>query len=135
MTHSTPQDTTPDSAEALDQERSQERLAAEELAQIKQKSVVGALSYIGRTGILQAIGLAASLLLSAFFSPEDFGVYGLVTQIIGLLVFFSDIGLAAALVQKKSKPSLTEYRTAFTVQQLLSWLIVGVVGIILATGF
>lgn len=134
MTHSTPQDTTPDSAEALDQERSQERLAAEELAQIKQKSVVGALSYIGRTGILQAIGLAASLLLSAFFSPEDFGVYGLVTQIIGLLVFFSDIGLAAALVQKKSKPSLTEYRTAFTVQQLLSWLIVGVVGIILATG-
>lgn len=132
MINPTPQDTTSDIDEALDQDR--EKLAAEELGEIKQKSVLGAISYIGRTGVLQAIGFAASLFLSAFFSPEDFGVYGIVTQIIGLLVFFSDIGLAAALIQKKDKPNLTEYRTAFTVQQVLSWLIVAVVGLILATG-
>lgn len=130
MTNPTPQDTTPDLAEALDQEQ----MNAQELGEIKQRSVIGAISYILRTGILQIIGFAASLLLSAFFSPEDFGVYGLVTQVIGLLVFFSDIGLAAALIQKKEHPSLSEYRTAFTVQQALSWLIVGITGIILATG-
>ncbi|MBU0578847.1 oligosaccharide flippase family protein [Patescibacteria group bacterium] len=125
MPHQTSLDTTPDLEEALGQE---------ELQEIKQKSIVGAVSYVGRTAVLQAIGLVASLFLSAFFSPEDFGIYGFVVQIIGLLVFFSDIGLAAALVQKKKQPSLCEYRTAFTVQQLLSWLIVAVVGAILATG-
>ncbi|MBU0576398.1 oligosaccharide flippase family protein [Patescibacteria group bacterium] len=125
MIYPTSEDTTPDLEEALGQE---------ELREIKQKSVIGAASYIGRTAILQVIGLAASLFLSAFFSPEDFGIYGFVVQIIGLLIFFSDIGLAAALVQKKTQPTDKEYQTAFTVQQLLSWLIVGVVGIILATG-
>ncbi len=130
MINPTAQDTTPDIDEALPQEE----LRVEELGEIKQRSVVGAISYIGRTGVLQAIGFAASLLLSAFFSPEDFGVYGLVTQVIGLLVFFSDIGLAAALVQKKEKPTLTEYRTAFTVQLALSWFIVAITAVILATG-
>jgi O-antigen/teichoic acid export membrane protein len=125
MPNPTSQDTTPDLEEALNQE---------DLNEIKQKSVVGAASYIGRTAVLQAIGLAASLFLSAFFSPEDFGIYGFVIQIIGLLVFFSDIGLAAALVQKKEPPSIKEYRTAFTVQQILSWLIVGLVGVVLMTG-
>ena len=125
MTQLTSQDTAPDLEEVLDRG---------ELQKIKKKTVSGAVSYVGRTAILQAIGLVASLFLSAFFSPEDFGIYGFVIQIIGLLVFFSDIGLAAALVQKKQQPTLKEYRTAFTVQQILSWLIVIVVGIIISTG-
>ena len=125
MTQLTSQDTAPDLEEVLN---------GEELQSIKKKTVVGAVSYVGRTAVLQAIGLVASLFLSAFFSPEDFGIYGFVVQIIGILVFFSDIGLAAALVQKKERPTLKEYRTAFTVQQLLSWLIVMVVGIIISTG-
>ncbi|MBT3249349.1 MAG: oligosaccharide flippase family protein [Candidatus Pacebacteria bacterium] len=125
MTQLTSQDTAPDLEEILDKD---------ELQSIKKKTVSGAVSYVGRTAILQAIGLVSSLFLSAFLSPEDFGIYGFVVQIIGLLVFFSDIGLAAALVQKKSKPTLKEYRTAFTVQQILSWLIVAVVGIIISTG-
>jgi len=59
--------------------------------------------------------------LGAYLSVEDFGIFNLVTQIIGLLTFFSDIGLGSALIQKKDSPTLTEYRTVFTVQQLLSW--------------
>jgi len=125
MTQLTSQDTTPDLEEALN---------SKDLQVIKKKTISGAISYVGRTAILQGIGLVASLFLSAFFSPEDFGIYGFVVQIIGLLVFFSDIGLAAALVQKKQHPTLKEYRTAFTVQQILSWLIVIVVGIIISTG-
>jgi O-antigen/teichoic acid export membrane protein len=125
MTQLTSQDTAPDLEEALN---------SKDLQSIKKKTITGAVSYVGRTAILQGIGLVASLFLSAFFSPEDFGIYGFVVQIIGLLVFFSDIGLAAALVQKKEHPTLKEYRTAFTVQQILSWLIVIVVGIIISTG-
>lgn len=106
-----------------------------ELADIKRKSVAGAVSYFGRTVFLQFIGLASIFVLSAYFSPEDFGVYGFVIQIIGILIFFSDIGLAAALIQTKNKPSRTDYKTAFTVQQLLAWAIMGVVVAIIATGF
>ncbi len=106
----------------------------ETLQSIKKKSVAGALSYFARTIILQGIGLASVMVLSWYFTPEDFGIYGLVIPVVGILTFFSDVGLAASLIQKKSKPTKTDYITAFTVQQLLSWVIVGVVLLILSTG-
>lgn len=97
-----------------------------DIAEMKKKTVSGAVSYMVRTVILFAIGFVSSLLLAAYLSPADFGIYGVVTQIIGILTFFSDIGLAAALVQKHKEPTTTEYRTVFTVQQVLSWLIFGI---------
>lgn len=104
------------------------------VAAIKKHSFFGAVSYFLRTIVLQGIGLVSAVVLSGYFSPEDFGVYGFVTQIIGILIFFSDIGLAATLVQKKEEPSQQEYATAFTVQQILAWLIVAIAVIIAATG-
>jgi O-antigen/teichoic acid export membrane protein len=122
MLNQTAADTTEDLEEALD------------LNDIKTKSVKGAISYFIRTAVLQGIGLLSAMLLSAFFTPEDFGVYGYVTQIIGILIFFSDVGLAATLVQKKEQPTAKDYRTTFTVQQLLSWLIVLVAVGLMQTG-
>ncbi len=97
-----------------------------DIGAIKRRSVRGAGSYFLRTMILQAIGLVAIFVLSAFFTPEDFAIYGIVAMIIGLLTFFSDIGLAAALIQQPTQPTTRDMRTVFTIQQLLSWLIVGV---------
>ncbi len=102
---------------------------------IKQKSISGALSYFMRSIFLQGLGFVSAIILSALLEPEDFGVYGFVIQIIGLLTFVSDIGLAAALIQKRENPSLSEYRTAFTVQQILSWVIVLLVLGLVASGF
>lgn len=102
-----------------------------DIAAVKQKTVSGVISFFLRTALIQGIGLVAALLLSAFLSPEDFGVYGFVTQLIGLLVFFSDVGLAASLVQKRDEPTTEDYRTAFWTQQLLSWIIVGLCLILL----
>lgn len=90
---------------------------------LKKKTVSGAFSYMARTIVLYSIGLAASAVLGAYLTVQEFGIYGVVTQIIGLLTFFSDIGLGSALIQKKDDPTKTEYRTVFTVQQALSWLI------------
>ena len=104
------------------------------VAAIKSKSVNGAASYFGRTILLNVVGLGSALLLSKFLRPEDFGLYGLVTQVIGILIFFSDIGLAAALVQKKEEPSTQDYATVFTVQQILSWVIVVICGVIIGSG-
>lgn len=93
-----------------------------ELHVIKKNSITGAISYFSRTILLQLIGFASSLVLSALLTASDYGIYGAVVAVIGVLVFFSDIGLAAALVQKK-EVSEEDYRTAFTVQQSLSWVI------------
>jgi O-antigen/teichoic acid export membrane protein len=99
-------------------------VTAAEISEVKQKTVSGVVSFFFRTALIQGIGLVSALLLSAFLSPEDFGVYGFVTQLIGLLIFFSDVGLAASLVQRHEEPTVADYRTAFWTQQLLSWLIV-----------
>lgn len=132
MINYTAADTTDETQEVLADELGE--LSDEELGTIKQKSVSGAISYFGRTLFLNALGIIAALILSAYFTLEDFGIYGFVTQIIGLLIFFSDIGLAASLVQQKTEPTLEQYRTAFTIQQLLSWLIVALAVAVIATG-
>ncbi len=117
-----------------DQEVEEEQLRTEALRSIKKKSIAGALSYFIRTVILQGIGVVSVIVLSLYFTPEDFGIYGLVIPIVGLLSFFSDVGLAASLIQMKQEPTKVDYKTAFTVQQVLSWLILLVVFIILAIG-
>lgn len=110
-------------------------LNLEEIQQIKRRSVSGVVSFLIRTVLIQGIGFVAAALLGAYFSPEDYAVYGFVLQIIGLLTFISDVGFAAALIQKREEPTLTEYRTVFTVQQALSWFVVIVAFLIGSTGF
>ena len=119
MTQLTATDVNDDLEEAL----LEPKLSEAAVEEIKQKSLSGVVSFFIRTVILQGIGLVSTLVLSAFLSPSDFGVYGIVTQIIALLIFFSDIGLASSLIQKEQEPSKKDYQTAFSVQQLLSWLI------------
>jgi PST family polysaccharide transporter len=42
-----------------------------------------------------------------------------VSAIVNFLAYFSDVGLAAALIQKKESVSEDELRTTFTIQQFL----------------
>ncbi len=95
-------------------------LTNEEVSNIKNKSIVGVIAYTLRTFFLQIISLVATLLLTAFLQPEEFGVFILVTALVNLFTFLSDIGLAASLIQKKSKPTDKDLFTTFTVQQILS---------------
>lgn len=109
-------------------------ITAVSVDELKSRSVHGAASYFLRTLFLQGIGMVSLLFLSSFLEPSEFGVYGLVTQIIGLLVFFSDVGLAAVLIQKAQQPTIKDYRTAFTLQQILSWLIVALSLLLIYSG-
>ncbi|HEX7017964.1 MAG TPA: oligosaccharide flippase family protein [Patescibacteria group bacterium] len=98
-------------------------LGESEVQEFKKRSVSGAISYTVRSLFLYGIGLVTSLLLAAYLDAEAFGIYGLVTQIVSLLQFFSDVGLGPTLIQKKAQPTVQEFRVVFTVQQLLSWFI------------
>lgn len=86
---------------------------------VKERSVRGIVVLTGRTFLLQTIGLVAQLFLFAYLGKYEFGVFAIVSAIINFLVYFSDIGLAAALIQKKDKPTDLDLKTTFTVQQIL----------------
>ncbi len=86
---------------------------------ITQRSIRGVFALVSRTFAIQVIGLVANLLLTIFLSPSVFGVYFVVSAAIAFLSYFSDIGLAAALIQKKEQITKEELRTTFTIQQIL----------------
>jgi O-antigen/teichoic acid export membrane protein len=92
--------------------------------EVKRRSVRGVLGYGLRTGFLYVISIVATGLLGVYLSPAEFGTYFVVTSLIGLFTFISDIGLAATLIQKKEEPTKEELRTTFTVQQILAIVIV-----------
>lgn len=90
-----------------------------DLAVIKKRSVVGVIALTSRTFLLQIVNFVATFLLTIFLAPEVFGVFFVVSAAVNFLTYFSDIGLAAALIQKKEKLTNEDLYTTFTIQQCL----------------
>jgi PST family polysaccharide transporter len=101
-----------------------------DIALVKKRSLTGIVALTSRTFLLQLIAFAATFLLTIFLSPQIFGVFYVVSAIINFLGYFSDIGLAAALIQKKEALTPEDLSTTFTIQQIL----VGVVVVIALAG-
>jgi O-antigen/teichoic acid export membrane protein len=89
------------------------------LEQIKKRSVRGVLSLVGRRIVLRVLGQIAFIFLARILSPGDIGIFTIVSFVVNFFGFFSDIGLAAALIQKKGELTKDDLRTTFTVQQML----------------
>lgn len=85
---------------------------------IKKKTVISTLSLFFQSGYSAFLGLVANLVLTILVSPKIFGIYIALLSLVSILNYFSDVGLAASLVQKK-KISAADVKTSFTVQQLL----------------
>ena len=87
------------------------------LETVKTRAINGVAVLTGRTFILSLISLVATGLLSAFLSESQFGIFFIVSAIVNFLAYFSDVGLAASLIQKKEKISEDDLKTTFTIQQ------------------
>jgi len=94
-------------------------MAEIEIENVAKKSIRGVVALVYRTFTIQIIGLVANFLLTVFLSPSIFGIFFVVSAAIAFLSYFSDIGLAAALIQKKDPITEEELRTTFTIQQIL----------------
>jgi O-antigen/teichoic acid export membrane protein len=90
-----------------------------DLSQVKRRSVSGIISLTSRTFFVQMTTFLATLALTVFLSPESYGIFFLVSSVVNFLTYFSDIGLAAALIQKKTKITREDLTTTFTIQQIL----------------
>ena len=97
----------------------------DKIFQVKQKTVKGLVALIVRTGLLQVIAVVATFILTVFLDTAQFGVFAIVAAAVDILVYFSDIGLAGALIQKQEIND-DDLATTFTIQQVLSLFLLGI---------
>jgi O-antigen/teichoic acid export membrane protein len=90
------------------------------LDNLKQRAFKGVFTLSFRRIILKVIDTFGVIFLARTLPQETFGIFAIVTFIVfTFLAFFSDVGLGAALIQKKEELDLKDIRTTFTIQQLL----------------
>lgn len=88
-----------------------------DISTVTRRSIRGVFALVSRTFVIQIINLAVALVLYAFLKESEIGVFFLVSASIAFLSYFSDIGLAAALIQKKEALTDEDLKTTFTIQQ------------------
>jgi len=89
------------------------------LEAVKKRAVKGVAVLTGRTFLLSALSLVATGFLTVFLDPSEFGVFWVVSAVVNFLTYFSDVGLAAAIIQKKDKVKREDLNTTFIIQQIL----------------
>ena len=95
-----------------------------DIATVTKRSIHGVVALVSRTFVIQLITFLTNFLLTVFLTPSVFGVFFVVSAAIAFLGYFSDIGLAAALIQKKEQITERELRITFTIQQILVIIVV-----------
>lgn len=90
-----------------------------DLQTVKGRALKGVVALTGRTFLLQIISFFGFFLLTILLSQEQIGLFFAISELVAILGYFSDVGLAAALIQKKEKPSIEDIRSTFTIQQSL----------------
>lgn len=77
-----------------------------------------------RAALFGVMWLNNNLLLARILPPDIIGIFNIATSVLMFFTYFSDIGLGAALIQKKEikKEDLV---TTFTIQQILALIIAG----------
>src|SRR5689334_13031231 len=91
-----------------------------DISTIKTRSLRGILALIQQSVFIQLIGIGSFAFLAAYLKKEDIGLFGIVNSIIAFMTYFSDIGLAGALIQKKEQLTKDDLITTFTIQQILA---------------
>jgi len=90
-----------------------------EKTELYAKNSIRGIATLGtRTLFIQVIAAVATFALTVFLKPAEYGVFFAVSALINFLVYFSDIGLAAALIQRE-KITEEQISTTFTIQQIL----------------
>lgn len=86
---------------------------------IRNRSIRSVFALVSRTFVVQLISQIATFVLTIILAPSDYGVFFIVSTVIVFLTYFSDIGLAAALIQKKEPLTQDDLKTTFTIQLAL----------------
>lgn len=90
------------------------------ISEIKKRVVTSFMSLTARQVALRAISfITLNIILARVLPVETLGIFNIATAVVTFFAFFSDIGLAASLIQKKEEVTDTDIKTVFTIQQLI----------------
>jgi O-antigen/teichoic acid export membrane protein len=98
--------------------------AVNDFAELKKKSLTGIGSLLGRQFLVYGIMFVGNIILARILLPRTFGIYAIVTFVVQFFSTFSDVGIGAALIQKKEELTNEELSTLFWLQQLLTLAVV-----------
>ncbi|MCX6724818.1 MAG: oligosaccharide flippase family protein [Candidatus Shapirobacteria bacterium] len=90
-----------------------------DIQSVKNRAIKGIVFLSGRMFLLQIVSFIGFFLLTIFLNTAEVGLFFAVSELVAILGYFSDVGLAAALIQHKEKPTDKEIRSTFTIQQIL----------------
>ncbi|MHB8910148.1 MAG: oligosaccharide flippase family protein [Syntrophales bacterium] len=94
------------------------------LDELKRKSFSGIGSLIKRQIAVRLMSLLANVGLARLLAPQAFGVYAIVVFVVQFFSTFGDVGIGAALIQKKGDLTREELSSTFWLQQFLVWFVV-----------
>ncbi len=94
-----------------------------EIATVNKKLIFGFLTLSFRKAILLVISFATiNLVLARILPVSVIGIFNIANSILAFFSYFSDIGLAGALIQKK-EITIHDLKTTFTIQEVLAAII------------
>ena len=97
-----------------------EKQDAPAINDIKKKAVKAFFSLTARQVVLRAMGFVTiNVVLAGILHPSVLGIFNIAQSLLTFFVYFSDIGLAASLIQKKEGITASDIKTTFTIQQIL----------------
>lgn len=99
------------------------------LQEIKHKTTSSVIFLSLRNVGIQAISFIGFFILTILLGTGEVGLFAIVSESVGILGYFSDVGLAAALIQKKDKVKKIDLQTTFLIQQILVILCIIGIGI------
>ncbi len=79
---------------------------------------------LGRQALLQVLTFGAGVVLARTLEPAQFGLYFIASFFVSIFAFFGDFGLAPSLIQRRDELTDRELRVAFTVQQIVTSVVV-----------
>lgn len=97
-----------------------------EVEEVKRLAVRGIGSMLVRSLGQRGLQMIGNVLLARWLAPEAIGLYAIVSFIVGMAGFMSDLGLGASLIQRKEDLTEKDLRTAFSLSLLLNVVVVAI---------
>ncbi len=100
------------------------------IAESMRRQAARAIGLIGLgSGVGKLLSVLTTILMARLLTPSDYGLMALASVVIGLVGFFNEVGLGAAIVQKPA-PSDAELKSCFVLSLGLSSLLAGVTAVL-----
>lgn len=96
-----------------------------EVEEVKRLALRGVGAMILRSVGQRGLQMVGNILLARWLAPETFGLYAMVSFLVGMAGFLSDLGIGASLIQRQERLSEKDLRTAFTANLGLNIVMVG----------